>query len=164
LLIGIISDSHDNLPKIDAAVSRRNVLNVGLVLHAADYCAPFATLRYRGLRVKMIGVLGNNDAESDLLKANFESLGHELNGRFTTVEVDGFKIALLHGDETKLLDEIIKSQTYDLVVSGHTHSISRSPTGRTVWLKPGEMCGYLTGKATITTYEIISRTIEILNI
>ena len=46
LLLGIISDSHDNLPKIDAAVAKLNASRVDLVLHAGDYCAPFAALRF----------------------------------------------------------------------------------------------------------------------
>jgi len=54
LLLGIISDSHDNLPKIESAVARLNNLGVDLVLHAGDYCAPFAELRYGGLNVKLV--------------------------------------------------------------------------------------------------------------
>lgn len=164
MLIGIISDSHDNLPKIDAAVERFNSPNVALVLHAGDYCSPFAALRFQGLRSKMIGVLGNNDAERDLLKAKFESLGHKVSGLFSTVELEGHRIALLHGDESCLLSEIITSQSYDLVISGHTHTVTQSHTGKTISLNPGEVCGYLSGKATIATFETSTRRIQILNI
>lgn len=164
MLIGIISDSHDNLPKIDAAVAKLNSLGVGLVLHAGDYCSPFAVLRFQGLQSKLIGVLGNNDAEKELLKTKFETLGHELRRRYSSVELGGLRIGLIHGDEQTLLDDIIRSQAYDLVVSGHIHSVMQARTGRTISLNLGEVCSYLSGKATIATFDTLNHQVEILNI
>ena len=164
MLLGIIADSHDNLPKIDAAVAKLNDSRVDLVLHAGDYCAPFAALRFRGLSSKLIGVFGNNDAEKDLLKAKFESLGHEVKGRFLSLEIDELRIGLLHGDEENLLEDLARSQSYDLIISGHTHSISKLQRARTTCLNPGEICGYLSGRATIATFETSTRKIEIFDI
>lgn len=164
LLLGIVADSHDNLPKIEAAVAKLNALGVDLVLHAGDYCSPFAALRFRGLNSKLIGVFGNNDAEKDLLKAKFESLGHEVRSRFLSLEIDELRIGLLHGDEENLLDDLARSQSYDLIISGHTHSISKSQRAKTACLNPWEVCGYLSGRATIATFETSTRTIEIFDI
>jgi len=164
LLVGIIADSHDNLPKIEAAVARLNDSDVELVLHAGDYCSPFAALRFQGLKSKMIGVFGNNDAERELLKEKFESLGHEVRSRFLSLEIDNVRIGLLHGDEQNLLEDLTRSQSYDLIISGHTHSLSKLQKGRTVCLNPGEICGYLSGRATIATFETSTRTIEIVDI
>jgi putative phosphoesterase len=164
LLLGIVADSHDNLPKIEAAVAKLNALGVDLVLHAGDYCSPFAALRFRELNSKLIGVFGNNDAEKDLLKAKFESLGHEVRSRFLSLEIDELRIGLLHGDEENLLEDLARSQSYDLIISGHTHSISRSQRGKSACLNPGEVCGYLSGRATIATFETSTRTIEIFDI
>ena len=164
MLVGIISDSHDNLPKIEAAVARLNDARVELVLHAGDYCSPFAALRYQGLKSKMIGVFGNNDAERELLKTKFELLGHEVRSRFVSLEVDKVRIGLLHGDEENLLEDLARSQSYDLIISGHTHSLSKLQKGRTVCFNPGEICGYLSGRATIATFDTSTRTIEILDI
>ena len=41
MLVGLISDTHDNLPMVEKAVKRLNEEKVGLVLHAGDYVAPF---------------------------------------------------------------------------------------------------------------------------
>ena len=141
-----------------------NDARVELVLHAGDYCSPFAALRYQGLKSKMIGVFGNNDAERELLKTKFESLGHEVRSRFVSLEVDKVRIGLLHGDEENLLEDLARSQSYDLVISGHTHSLSKLQKGRTVCFNPGEICGYLSGRATIATFDTSTRTIEILDI
>ncbi len=45
MLIGAISDTHDNLPKIEKAVQNLNEQKVGLVLHAGDYVAGFVIPR-----------------------------------------------------------------------------------------------------------------------
>ena len=164
MLLGIISDSHDNLPKIDSAVARLNTLGVDLVLHAGDYCAPFAALRYGGLNAKLVGVFGNNDAEKELLRVKFESLGHEVKSRFLSLDLNGVRIGLLHGDEENLLEELTRSQTYDLIISGHTHSMSNMQRGKTTCFNPGEVCGYLSGRATIATFETSSRKIETFEI
>ncbi len=54
MILGIVSDPHDNLPKIMAAVNKSNSLGVGYVLNAGEYCAPFAALAYK--IAKLIGV------------------------------------------------------------------------------------------------------------
>ena len=164
MLLGIISDSHDNLPKIDAAVTKLNALGVKLVLHAGDYCSPFSALRFQRLASKMIGIFGNNDAEKDVLKSKFESLGHDVKGRFLSLEIEGVRIGVTHGDEENLLEDLVRSQSYDLIISGHTHSIHQLRRGRTLCLNPGEICGYLSGRATIATLETSTRSVEILDI
>lgn len=164
MLIGLISDSHDNLPKILSAVKTLNTLNVERVLHAGDYCAPFAATSFKDLKAKMYGVFGNNDAERERLQEKFQTLGHEVKGRFQSIDVDNLKVALTHGDEPELLQALKTMQTYDLVVFGHSHSLNQSQNGRTLMLNPGEICGYLTGRSTIATFDTKTRHIEILDI
>ena len=164
MLLGIMSDSHDNLPKIDAAVTKLNSLGVEHVLHAGDFCAPFAALPYQRLEAKMLGVFGNNDAERGLLAQKFQSVGHQVEGRFASPKIDGVKIALMHGDETRLFQSLSTTQAYDLIIFGHTHQLSQSQEGRTALLNPGGVCGYLSGRATIATFDTRNRRVEILDI
>jgi hypothetical protein len=56
VLIGLMADTHDNLPMVDKAVHRFNEENVGLVLHAGDYVAPFVIPRLKALKARFIGV------------------------------------------------------------------------------------------------------------
>ena len=48
--IGIMSDSHDNLPAIRAAVELFNREKVDLVIHAGDVGAPFTAREIKKLR------------------------------------------------------------------------------------------------------------------
>ena len=44
MLIGVMSDTHDNVPLIEKAVALFNDRKVGFVIHAGDYVAPFALI------------------------------------------------------------------------------------------------------------------------
>jgi len=147
--IGIILDTHDRLPFIDRAIRKMNEKEVDLVLHAGDYCAPFAAFRFKPLKAKMIGVFGNNDAEKELLRRNFKDIGVEIRGRFAEIKVDGLKIALLHGEETELLNSLLNTRSYNVVIYGHTHQSEIRRKNGVLVINPGEACGYLSGKATI---------------
>jgi len=147
--IGIIADTHDRLPFIDKAVRKLNEQEVELVLHAGDYIAPFVVSRFKPLKARMIGVFGNNDAEKDLLRTKFDTIAAEVRGRFAQVTVDDLRVALLHGEESSLLEALINTDSYDVVVHGHTHQAKVYKKGNTLVVNPGEVCGYLSDRATI---------------
>jgi hypothetical protein len=150
MLIGAISDTHDNLPQVEKAVKYLNDQKVGLVLHAGDYVAGFVIPKFKQLNCKLIGVFGNNDGDHELLKKRFsETANCTIHDRFAQVTVEGYRIALLHGTETELLDAIINSGYFDAVIHGHSHNKSVEKKGKTLAINPGEVCGYLTGKSTL---------------
>ena len=150
MLIGAISDSHDNLPQIEKAVQALNNQKVGLVLHAGDYVAGFVIPKFKALNCNLIGVFGNNDGDHELLKKRFsETTNCSIHDRFTTVTIEGYRVALLHGHETELLKAIIDSESFDAVIHGHSHNMGIERKGKTLSINPGELCGYLTGKPTV---------------
>jgi uncharacterized protein len=150
MLIGAISDSHDNLPQIEKAVQALNNQKVGLVLHAGDYVAGFVIPKFKALNCKLIGVFGNNDGDHELLKKRFSETNNcTIHDRFTAVTIEGYRVALLHGHETELLNAIIDSESFDAVIHGHSHNMGIERKGKTLSINPGELCGYLTGKPTV---------------
>lgn len=161
MLIGLIADTHDNLPMVDKATRKLNELNVGLVLHAGDYVAPFVIPKFKELKTKLIGVFGNNDGDRELLKKRFnECEDLEVRGNFAQISVGGLKIALLHGKEEELLDALINSGSFDIIVHGHTHKAEVYQKGKTLIVNPGEVCGYLTGRSTIFLLDTDDRKAE----
>lgn len=155
--IGILSDSHDCLPRIKDAIEKMNTYPIELVLHAGDYSAPFVPDHYKRLKVKMRGVFGNNDAERVKLQGKFEQLGHEVRGRFAEVMADSVRIAVTHGDEPELLRSLTSCGAYDVVVHGHTHDAKLTEQGKTLVINPGEVCGYLSGKSTFAILDTSTR-------
>ena len=163
-IIGIISDTHDNIYMIDKAVKRLNELGVKLVLHAGDYVSPFTVQHFKPLQAKMVGVYGNNCAERAMLKKLFLDIGADIRGFFAEVREGGVKIALLHGHDEELLRSLVESEVYDLVVHGHTHRVSVERKGRTMVINPGEVCGYLSGESTMVIFNLETRDAEIVTI
>ena len=155
--VGILADSHDCLPRIKDVIDRLNSEPIELVLHAGDYSAPFVTDYYRALKVHMIGVFGNNDAEKGKLRDRFAEAGHEIKDRFAEVQAGNLRIALTHGDEDELLRSLTTCGGYDVVVYGHTHQAEVVEDERTLVINPGEICGYLTGKSTFAVLNTSER-------
>jgi hypothetical protein len=163
MLIGLIADTHDNLPMVDRAVKRLNEENVELVLHAGDYVAGFVIPRFKELKAKLIGVFGNNDGDHELLRKRFsENKRLELRGNFAEITADGLKIALLHGGDVELLEALIDQERFDVVVHGHTHIAEIRRKGKTLVVNPGEVCGYLTGKSTLALLDTVKREAKII--
>jgi putative phosphoesterase len=162
LLIGIISDTHDNLPVIEKAVSLLNQEKVDLVLHAGDYTSPFVIPKFKSLDCKLIGVFGNNDGDHEFLKRRFDETSNcEVRGRFAEVDANGFKIALLHGDEAELLNALLNRDCFDALVYGHRHEIAQSQNGKMLVVSPGELCGYLTGKSTMAFLDTAKKEVKV---
>jgi putative phosphoesterase len=163
--IGILSDTHDNLPLVDRAVARLAALSPDLVLHAGDFVSPFVIPRLAALPCPCIGVFGNNDGDRGLLAAKARESGRvEIHGSFMAQLIDGKSVALLHGHEGGALEEIAGTGIFDLVVHGHSHRPSVSRRGRTFLVNPGEACGYLTGRATVAVLETGAMEAEILEL
>lgn len=163
--IGILSDTHDHIEMVDAAVSQLNKERVDLVLHAGDYVSPFVIPRLARLRSPMIGVLGNNDGDHYLLAENFAKHDHlNLRGSFATVTAGGLTIGLLHGDDRELLHALIGRKAFDVVVHGHTHQVKVTESGKTLIVNPGEACGYITGRPTIAVLDTVEKNVELLSL
>lgn len=161
--IGLVSDSHDCLPRIKEVVAKLNDEPVELVLHAGDYSAPFVPSHYSALKTRLIGVYGNNDAEKTKLHSKFAEAGHEIRGRFAEVQAGTLKIALVHGDEEDLLRSLTTCGAYAVVVHGHTHNAGVTESGRTLVVNPGEVCGYLTGKSTFAVLDTTTRKVRLIS-
>lgn len=143
--IGIISDTHENMPKIRAAVELFNHESVEVVLHAGDIISPITADEFSALKSPLIGVFGNNDGDKLFLTERFKTIGTIHSKRYEG-EIGGKKFLLIH--EPDMLDALIRSNVYDLIVYGHTHRSEISRRGKTLIINPGEGGGWVTGKCT----------------
>ncbi|MGC8850016.1 MAG: metallophosphoesterase [Candidatus Bathyarchaeia archaeon] len=162
--MAVISDTHDRLPFIMKAVEMLNKMDIDLVIHCGDYSAPFAINPYKDLKHRMIGVYGNNDAEKGLIASKMKSYGKEVRGEFAKLDLDGAVTAVLHGHDAELLEAIIGSGGFDVILYGHTHEIKIERRHKSLIVNPGELCGYLTGKPTMVILDLKTMGSEILTI
>ncbi len=169
--LGILSDTHDNLPAIERIVERLNAEKVDLVLHAGDFVSPFTAGPLGKLDAPLVGVFGNNDGDRLHLARRFDGIGAIYAGHHA-FEVDGVRVVLMH--EPKSIDTLAASGAYDLVIYGHTHEVDVRPgsqagsgpqaaPGRSAAVvNPGEACGWLTGRSTAALFDTRTLTAEIV--
>ena len=148
--LGVMSDSHDNIPNVKRAVALFNEIGVELVVHAGDFIAPFAIDPLADLNCKVVGVFGNNDGERVVLVKKFEAIG-EVHPNLASTSLGDKTIAVMHYPELAI--PIAKSGEYDIVVYGHTHKIDIQKDS-SLLLNPGETGGWTTGKATVAVVDI----------
>lgn len=141
--IGIIADTHDNMPAIERAVEICNEHRVGMVLHAGDVVSPFTADAFSKLQCDMALIYGNNDGDKLYLSERFRTIGVFHTDPYIE-EIHGTRIAMTHHPE--IVDAL--AAKYDVVIYGHTHEreIKREDA---LIINPGECCGYLTGVKSI---------------
>jgi len=152
-LIGILSDTHDNMDAIRDAVELLNSKEVDLVIHAGDLVAPFVVPELAKLKARFVGVFGNNDGEKVGLNLKFKELGVKLSN-FQDFEYGGKKIAVYHGTIQGIAEALSSCGIYDLVILGHSHKASIKKQEGTTTVNPGEACGYLSGKRTLCLFDL----------
>ena len=160
-MIGIISDSHDNLEAIRKAVEFFNNNDVKAVLHAGDIVSPFTARAFKELKSKLYFVFGNNDGDKITLTRWFEEIGATSCGDFGDLTIDGLHIALLHGTNEALVRALARSGDFDVVIRGHTHDPGVKIIEGTPVINPGECSGVLSGKATVAVLDITNLNVEI---
>jgi putative phosphoesterase len=158
--IGIMSDSHDNLPAIRAAVELFNERQVDMVIHAGDLVAPFTAREIKKLNCPYKIILGNNDGEILGLYKIYEGNVFQPPHQF---KVNDKKVLVLH--DPILLNTLKDFKAFDLIIYGHDHnaSVTESPTGQLI-VNPGECGGWLTGRCTVGIWYMPDKKVELIEL
>jgi putative phosphoesterase len=159
MLIGIMSDTHDNLPLVRKAIDLFNQKKVEYVIHAGDYTSPFTLKLFKDLRCKYVGIFGNNDGDKVLLLDRAEGNIRNQPHIFT---LNDRKIVVMH--EHQVADALADSGHFDLVVYGHTHKPDVRKMKNTLLVNPGEVSTYLYGKSTVALVDLDKMEAEIVEL
>lgn len=156
--IAIMSDSHDNIWKLERALKAMSDADV--LIHCGDLCSPFVIKQVgeaaKGRPVHV--VWGNNDGDVRLIcKLAGGFSGIQLHGSFADLELGGTRIAVNHYPE--IARPIAASGSYDLVCYGHDHKAHEELVGNSLLLNPGELMG-LYGRTTFAWFDTESREVE----
>ncbi|MEM4632162.1 MAG: metallophosphoesterase [Pyrobaculum sp.] len=165
MLVGVVSDSHDDVDSIKKAGEALKRRGVSLVIHAGDWVSPFTARFLRealGEGIRVVGVWGNNEGERPYFLENAKRFGVEILGEAGELEAAGRKVAVYHGTSPILLNALVKSGLYDVVVYGHTHKAVIERVGKTLVVNPGELCGCLTNRSTYAVLNLESLEAELV--
>jgi putative phosphoesterase len=150
--IGIMSDTHDNLPKVRNAIALFNRLKPDKVVHCGDVVAQFTLAEMEGLTMPVVAVFGNCDGDRQSLHRRAHELGFTLNPGPYRFQIGGKSIVVTHEPLSTVPD-------CDFYLHGHTHKLKHEP-GRPAVINPGEACGYLFGRATVAMLDTDSGAVE----
>ena len=165
MLIGVMSDTHDDIVQTKKAVATFNQKKVEHVLHAGDIISPFMIDTLNELAAPLTGVFGNNDGDRMLLEKKFGMLpSTKISGTFARIDLDGMRIGLVHGNDRELLETLMTCGSLDLLVYGHTHRPEIRKEGTLLVVNPGEVYGHLTGRSTVALVDTVARSGEIVDI
>lgn len=160
MLIGLMSDTHDNIQGTKDALKIFRDRGVELVLHAGDMVGSGNCYTFEGCGMPIKLVYGNNDGDREGLMRDFERVGGEYLGDFGEIEAGGIKIAMLHGTQDSLVKAVVASQIYDVVVRGHNHRLEVRREGRTLLVNPGEIWGHFTGLSSVAILDTSDLKVE----
>jgi len=134
-MIGVVSDTHDNIDAVERIVDAFDERGIEKVVHCGDFIAPPVVPYFDGFELH--GVLGNNDGEVDGLRSAFNGIGGTLHGRFADITFEGNRFAVLHGEDNDEVQEYAESGEYDYVLRGHYHVREERDVSGTTVLNPG---------------------------
>ncbi len=154
--IGLISDTHDRLPAIDAALARFASLGIQTLIHPGDLVAPFAARRLAAFPGTLHVTYGNNDGE----RVGLRSVLPQIQDGPLWLELAGRRVLVHHFIDWCRPEHVRRA---DVVITGHTHepSVER---GEVLRVNPGECCGWVTGRATIATLDTESLAVELIEV
>jgi putative phosphoesterase len=159
MLIGVISDTHDNVFATKKAIDLFNEKGVGFVIHAGDFTSPFTLKVFKELNCNYVGIFGNNDGDKLLL---FERSEGTIHNQPYIVTLNGKKIIVLH--EHHIVDALADSGHFDLLIYGHTHMPDIRKVGKTLVINPGEAGSWLYGKSTVALVDLDTMEAEIIEL
>lgn len=164
--IAVISDIHDNVWKLEAALGKIQEQNSDALICCGDLCSPFIVgLLKNGFSGPIHIVFGNNDAdlfritqqaipervmfhgelaefllENERLLTRPELMAREKADRFFDAAMAGKRIAVNHFNY--LARPMAASGKYDVVFYGHNHQHRHERLGQIDVINPGAIMGY----------------------
>ncbi len=144
-MIGILSDSHDQIDNVEKAVALFAGRKVDLVAHAGDIVSPFVWPFFSTLNVPIKCVFGNNKGDVEEHKNVTKKLGLDIEFADGLLEFShsGKRFALHHGNIAGQTERLAQSGKYDVVVCGHDHFPKVERKGGTLVMNPGSLVGKL---------------------
>lgn len=135
MLVGLISDTHDNQARTQRALKIFEEHAPHALLHAGDLESGALVPRFQRRWTWL--AQGNVDRAESIRQAIDENDVDIMYGETHEIQIAGKTIGLIHGHETARLEGMINSGAFDIVVHGHTHSFRDETIGDTRVINPG---------------------------
>jgi len=158
MLIGLMSDTHNNRSNMRYARDILRTLGIKTLLHAGDLIS--AELLEELKEFSVFLSFGNGD---DPLMIS--SKAKRVSERFVCDEMldlslAGKRIFMIHGDHRTEQEKRIASGDYDFVLHGHTHRFRDERIGSTRVINPGALGGRFVGERSFATLDLVKNELQ----
>lgn len=153
MLLGVLSDTHDQYARTRAAIELLRAKGVGAIVHCGDLCSePILDLLAGELPAWF--VFGNNDWDTTGLANTAKHLGLTCLGSHGVIELAGRKIGVAHGDRQNPLRELTTTPGLRWLLTGHTHHAHDDLEGTIRYVNPGAL--HRTRSPSVATIDLIN--------
>jgi len=158
--IGVVSDTHNNLPNVKRIVELFNAAQVERVIHTGDITQAKTLDMFAQLTMPLYGVFGNNDQERDSLDEAIARHGFTFQDPPLVLELQSRSIMVVH-DPLELERHL--NESHDLALHGHTHLYRFEKRADLVIFNPGECAGHMAGFNSIGVVDLTDLSVEVLH-
>jgi len=141
LRLGVVSDTHNQLPNVCRIVELFNAARVEQVVHTGDITQAKTLEVFARLDAPLTGVYGNNDLERDALDAAARSYGFRFSDPPLSLELGTRRIMVVHDP----LEFEGVPDRFEIGLHGHTHRHRDERSRGRLLFNPGECAGHLAG-------------------
>ena len=139
--VAILSDSHDHILNLRAAVTYCNAYSVSVMIHCGDLISPFMLDELARFGGAVHLVYGNNVGDQHIISQScgtrFPSITHH--GVLGAVEAGGRTLAFTHYPE--MARGLASQNRFDVVCCGHNHRYQVEKISNSLLVNPGELLG-----------------------
>lgn len=166
--LAIVSDSHDNIPRIDQMLGIIKNEKIDTIIHCGDVTT-LVTIKYLSKRFvgKIYLSLGNADKMHGLEKKDIKLKNVVVFENFGELEANNINIAFVHFPE--IAKKLANTKKYNFVFYGHTHKpweetikgARGTSTSSVSLINPGTLCGDF-NKSTFAMLDLDSKELKLV--
>ena len=160
MIIGILSDTHDRVDAMAAGMALLRNRGAEFFIHCGDVGSERVLDHLAGVPAAF--VFGNTDWDRAGLARYAASIEVACYGNFASLELAGKKLAIMHGDDLRLKQQVLSAQEHDYLLLGHSHVKLDQRVGRTRVINPGAL--HRVAQKTVATLDTVSDELEFLNV
>jgi putative phosphoesterase len=160
MILGILSDSHDKIPALQAAIKVLLANGAEHLIHCGDIGGEQAIDCLAGHHAAF--VWGNCDWDRRGLDEYAQSVGVNCLGTGGCLDLDGRRICVTHGDEPPIIQRLLDDPTTDYLLMGHTHLVRDERIGRVRVINPGAL--HRAATKTVALLDLATDQVQVLTV
>ena len=163
MIIGVMSDTHDNLSNTVYVLNTYRERGIGTVIHCGDLTSLEMVAYFDGFHV--IYVVGNMDFVTGAIKKRFMKLNSEnFVGPVFRGNLDGVPIAVTHGHIDGKVMDLVVQRRFKWLFHGHTHSKRDEMVQGVHIVNPGALGGLGREPRSFCVVDLATDNVEFLKI